>query len=54
MVNFIDMSLGMVIGMVLSPLIMKISKKILSRYRFNKIIKEFIDSKKNDDNTNSQ
>ena len=39
MVNIIDMSLGMIIGMILAPIIMKGIKKLYQEYRVNKILK---------------
>lgn len=39
MVNIIDMSLGMVIGMILAPIMMKGIKKLHQEYRVNKILK---------------
>ncbi len=41
MVNIIDMSIGMVIGMILAPIMMKSIKKFRIYYRVNKILKEF-------------
>lgn len=45
------MSLGMIIGMILAPIIMRIVKKLIQRYRFNKIMKDFINSKDSKDLT---
>ncbi len=48
MVNLFDMSLGMIIGMALAPIMMRIAKKLIQRYRFNKIMKDLINSKRKD------
>lgn len=40
MVNIIDMSLGMIIGMILAPIVMKGVKKLHQEYRVNKILKK--------------
>jgi hypothetical protein len=39
MVNIIDMSLGMIIGMILAPIMMKGIKKLHQEYKVNKILK---------------
>jgi hypothetical protein len=39
MVNIIDMSIGMIIGMILAPIMMKGIKKLRQEYKVNKILK---------------
>jgi len=39
MVNIIDMSIGMMIGMILAPIMMKGIKKLHQEYKVNKILK---------------
>ncbi|MGD9532212.1 MAG: hypothetical protein AB7V56_00375 [Candidatus Nitrosocosmicus sp.] len=39
MVNIIDMSIGMIIGMILAPIMMKGIKKLHQEYKVNKILK---------------
>ena len=48
MVNMIDMSLGMLIGMILSPVMMKATKKLYHQYRVNKILKNLVKQKFNE------
>ncbi len=43
----IDMSVGMLIGMILSPVMMKITKKLYHQYRVNKILKNIVKQKFN-------
>ena len=45
MVNMIDMSVGMLIGMILSPVMMKTTKKLYHQYRVNKILKNIVKQK---------
>ncbi len=47
MVNMIDMSVGMLIGMILSPVMMKITKKLYHQYRVNKILNNLVKQKFN-------
>ncbi len=47
MVNMIDMSVGMLIGMILSPVMMKTTKKLYHQYRVNKILKNIVKQKFN-------
>jgi hypothetical protein len=39
MVNIIDMSLGMILGMILAPIMMKGIRKLHQEYKVNKILK---------------
>ena len=48
MVNMIDMSAGMLIGMILSPVMMKATKKLYHQYRVNKILKNLVKQKFNE------
>ena len=48
MVNVIDMSLGMIIGMILAPIMMKGVKKLLQEYRVNKILKNLKEQRVNE------
>ena len=48
MVNMIDMSVGMLIGMILSPVMMKATKKLYHQYRVNKILKNLVKQKFNE------
>ncbi len=56
MVNIIDMSFGMVIGMILAPIMMKGVKKLHQEYRVNKILKNLkeqrVNEKPKDENNN--
>ena len=47
MVNMIDMSVGMLIGMILSPVMMKTTKKLYHQYGVNKILKNLVKQKFN-------
>jgi hypothetical protein len=47
MVNIIDMSLGMIIGMILAPIMMKGVKKLHQEYRVNKILKNLKEQRVN-------
>ncbi len=42
MVNIVDMSIGMLIGMILSPIMMNITKKLYHQYRVNKILNNLV------------
>lgn len=57
MVNIIDMSMGMIIGMILAPIMMRGVKKLHQDYRVNKILKHLkeqrINEKPEDDNINN-
>ncbi|WP_458745207.1 hypothetical protein [Candidatus Nitrosocosmicus sp. T] len=57
MVNIIDMSLGMIVGMILAPIMMKGIKKLHQEYRVNKILKKLkeqrINEKPDDENKNN-
>ncbi len=44
----IDMSVGMLIGMILSPVMMKATKKLYHQYRVNKILKNLVKQKFNE------
>ncbi len=48
MVNMVDMSAGMLIGMILSPVMMKATKKLYHQYRVNKILKNLVKQKFNE------
>ncbi|WP_458745389.1 hypothetical protein [Candidatus Nitrosocosmicus sp. T] len=48
MVNIIDMSLGMIIGMILAPIMMKGVKKLHQEYRVNKILKNLKEQRVNE------
>lgn len=48
MVNTIDMSVGMLIGMILSPVMMKATKKLYHQYRVNKVLKNLVKQKFNE------
>ncbi|MGD9674807.1 MAG: hypothetical protein AB7U98_15175 [Candidatus Nitrosocosmicus sp.] len=48
MVNIIDMSLGMIIGMILAPIMMKGIKKLYQEYRVNKILKKLKEQRANE------
>ena len=59
MVSLIDMTLGMILGMALSPIMMKLIKDFRQRIKVNKILKEYVknnkkDSNKNNNNNNSE
>jgi hypothetical protein len=41
MVSLVDMTLGMILGMALSPIMMKLIKYFNERRKVNKILKEF-------------
>ncbi len=44
----IDMSVGMLIGMILSPVMMKATKKLYHQYRVNKVLKNLAKQKFNE------
>jgi hypothetical protein len=48
MVSLIDMTLGMILGMALSPIMMKVIKNFRQRRKVKKILKEFVNHRKND------
>ena len=52
MVSLIDMTLGMILGMALSPIMMKLFKDFRQRMKVNKILKEYVKNKKKDSNKN--
>ncbi len=58
MVSLIDMTLGMILGMALSPIMMKVIKNFRQRIKVKKILKEFANNRKNkiedDENNKSQ
>jgi hypothetical protein len=53
MVSLIDMPLGMILGMALSPLIMIFIKDFRQRMKVNKILKEYVKNNKKDSNKNN-
>ncbi|MGI9012435.1 MAG: hypothetical protein ACR2F1_14790 [Nitrososphaeraceae archaeon] len=57
MVSLIDMTLGMILGMALSPVMMKLIKDLRQRIKVNKILKEYVKNNKKDldkNNNNNQ
>jgi hypothetical protein len=50
MVSLIDMTLGMILGMALSPIMMRVIKKYRQRIKVNKILKEYVKNRKNEIN----
>jgi hypothetical protein len=58
MVSLIDMTLGMILGMALSPIMMKLIKDFRQRIKVNKILKEYVKNNKKDldknNNNNNQ
>jgi hypothetical protein len=48
MVSLIDMTLGMILGMALSPIMMKLIKDFRQRIKVNKILKEYVKNNKKD------
>jgi hypothetical protein len=57
MVSLIDMTLGMILGMALSPIMMKLIKDFRQRIKVNKILKEYVKNNKKDldkSNNNNQ
>jgi uncharacterized membrane-anchored protein YhcB (DUF1043 family) len=53
MVSLIDMTLGMILGMALGPLMMRLIKDFRQRMKVNKILKEYVKNNKNDSNKNN-
>ena len=54
MVSLVDMTLGMILGIALSPIMMKLIKNFRQRIKVNKILKEYVKNKKNNlNNSNS-
>ena len=48
------MTLGMILGMVLSPIMMKLIKDFRQRIKVNKILKEYVkNNKKDSDKSNN-
>ena len=48
------MTLGMILGMALSPLMMRLIKDFRQRIKVNKILKEYVkNNKKNSNNNNN-
>ncbi len=55
MVSLIDMTLGMILGIALSPIMMKVIKNFRQRRKVKKILQEFANNRKNDiDNENNK
>jgi hypothetical protein len=58
MVSLIDMTLGMILGMALSPIMMKLIKDFRQRIKVNKVLKEYVKNNKKDldknNNNNNQ
>ena len=52
MVSLIDMTLGMILGIALSPIMMKLIKDFRQRMKVNKILKEYVKNNKKDSNKN--
>jgi hypothetical protein len=48
MVSIIDMTLGMILGMALSPIMMKIIRDFRQRMKVNKILKDYVKNIKKD------
>ncbi len=48
MVSLIDMTLGMILGMVLSPIMMRLIKDFRQRIKVKRILKEYANNKKNE------
>ncbi|HEU5172772.1 MAG TPA: hypothetical protein VFT83_04510 [Nitrososphaeraceae archaeon] len=46
------MTLGMILGMALSPIMMKLIKDFRQRMKVNKILKEYVKNNKKDSNKN--
>ena len=53
MVSLIDMTLGMILGMALSPLMMRLIKDFRQRMKVKKILKEYVNTNKKYANHNS-
>lgn len=57
MVSLIDMTLGMILGMALCPIMMRLIKDFRQRMKVNKILKEYVKNNKKDlenNNNNNQ
>ena len=55
MVSLIDMTLGMILGIALSPIMLKVIKNFRQRRKVKKILQEFANNRKNDiDNENNK
>ena len=48
MVSLIDMTLGMILGIAVIPIIMKLIKDVRQRRKVNKILKEYVKKNKKD------
>jgi len=48
MVSLIDMTLGMILEMALSPIMMKLIKDFRQRIKVNKILKEYVKNNEKD------
>ncbi len=48
MVNMIEVSMGMLIGMIIYPLLMKSVKRLFHHYKVNNILKNLIKQKNNE------
>jgi hypothetical protein len=48
MVSLIDMTLGMILGIAVTPIIMKLIKDFRPRRKVNKILKEYVKKNKKD------
>jgi len=53
MVLLIDMTLGMISGMALSPIMMRLIKDFRQRMKVNRILKEYVKNNKKDSNKNN-
>jgi len=53
MVSLIDMTLGMISGMALSPIMMRLIKDFRQRMKVNRILKEYVKNNKKDSNKNN-
>jgi len=53
MVSLIDMTLGMILGMALSPIMMRLIKDFRQRMKVNRILKEYVKNNKKDSNKNN-
>lgn len=47
------MTLGMSLGMILSPIVMKLIKDFRQRMKVNKILKEYVKNNKDSNNNNN-
>ena len=48
MVSLIDMTLGMILGFAVTPIMMKLIKDFRQRRKVNKILKEYVKKNKKD------